>query len=361
MTQTDARGTNRLSEKSATPAMIELADLSPEAMYELFEEHGWGDGLPLVPPTPERVDAMLAEGAGDPDEVIATLQPRFGAATRRVVAINAVLAGCPPVVFPVVVSAVRALASPQVNLRGVNATTHPSAPLVIVHGEIVKRAGFNAGVGAFGPGNRANATVGRAIRLVMVHVAGARPGFGDAASQGQPSKYTYCVAENTDESPWESYALSRKVDAPSAVTVHCGENPHNVHDDEAEGDPALILDKVASAMTSLGMNNACISQGEFFIALGPEHAASLALGRLTREDISSYLFDRARLPAREFRRHFEERAWANWMHAVADDHLLPMTAAPDNIRIFVVGGPGKHSSVIPSWGMTRSVTVPVTG
>jgi hypothetical protein len=196
----------------------------------------------------------------------------------------------------VVASAVRALASPQVNLRGVNATTHPSAPLVIVHGDIVKRAGFNAGVGAFGPGNRANATVGRAIRLVMLHVAGARPGFGDAASQGQPSKYTYCVAENTDESPWESYALSRNVDAPSAVTVHCGENPHNVHDDEADGDPALILDKIASAMTSLGMNNAPISQGEFFIGLGPEHAASLALGRLTREDISSYLFDRARMP-----------------------------------------------------------------
>jgi hypothetical protein len=143
--------------------------------------------------------------------------------------------------------------------------------------------------------------------------------------------------------------------------VHCGENPHNVHDDEADGDPALILDKIASAMTSLGMNNAPISQGEYFIGLGPEHAASLALGRLTREDISSYLFDRARLPAREFRRHFEERAWANWMHTVSDDHLLPMTAVPDNIRIFVVGGPGKHSSVIPSWGMTRSVTIPVTG
>jgi hypothetical protein len=175
MMQTDERGVDPLPGEPQTPTMIEVADLSPEAMYELFEAHGWGDGLPLVPPTPERVDAMLAEGTGDPDEVIATLQPRFGAATRRVVAINAVLAGCPPVVFPVVVSAVRALASPQVNLRGVNATTHPSAPLVIVHGEIVKRAGFNAGVGAFGPGNRANATVGRAIRLIMLHVAGPGP------------------------------------------------------------------------------------------------------------------------------------------------------------------------------------------
>jgi hypothetical protein len=361
MTKTGEPGTDGAAHHAQPEAMIELADLSPESMYELFDAHGWGDGLPLVPPTTARVDAMLAASAGEPDEVFATLEPRFGAATRRVVAINAVLAGCTPATFPVVLSAVRALASPEVNLRGVNATTHPSAPLVIVHGEIATTAGFNAGVGAFGPGNRANATVGRAIRLVMLHVAGARPGFGDAASQGQPSKYTYCVAENIDESPWESYARSRGVDAPSAVTVHCGENPHNVHDDEANGDPALILDKIASAMTSLGMNNACISQGEFFIGLGPEHAASLAAGRLTREDVSSYLFDRARLPASEFRRHFEERAWAGWMKTVPDDHRLPMTATPDNIRVFVVGGPGKHSSVIPSWGMTKSVTIPVTG
>jgi hypothetical protein len=365
MTQTNELGVDsplgEVAAETEIATMMELADVSPEGMYELFERHGWGDGLPLVPPTPDRVDAMLAEATGDPDEVVATLQPRFGAATRRIVAINAVLAGCPPAVFPVVVSAVRALAAPQVNLRGVNATTHPSAPLVIVHGEIVKKAGFNAGTGAFGPGNRANATVGRAIRLIMLHVAGARPGFGDAASQGQPSKYAYCVAENTDDSPWESYPLSRKIDAPSAVTVHCGENPHNVHDDEADGDPALIMDKIVSAMTSLGMNNACISQGEFFIALGPEHAASMAGHRLTREDVSSYLFDHARLPAREFRRHFEELAWAGWMKQVGDDHLLPMTASPDNIRVLVVGGPGKHSSVIPSWGMTRSMTIPVEG
>src|SRR5262249_60872314 len=111
---------------------------------------------------------------------------------------------------------------------------------------------------------------------VLLHFAGARSGSGDAATQGQPSKYTYCVAENAAESPWESYAPSRGVDAPSAVTVHCGENPHNVHDQEAEGDPRLILAKVASAMTSLALSNAPISQGEWFLVLGPEHAQSHA-------------------------------------------------------------------------------------
>jgi hypothetical protein len=339
--------------------LLEVADTSPETLQAVLEEHGWGDGLPVVPPTEDRVERMLARVAGDPDEELGLLFPRAGVITPRLAAVNAVLAGCTPETFPVVVAACRALATPELNLRGVNATTHPVAPLLIVHGEIAKQGGFNAGVGAFGPGNRANATVGRAMRLVLLHVAGAVPGSGDASSQGQPAKYAYCVAENVDESPWESYAISRGVIAPSAVTVHCGEGPHNVHDMESAGDPALILDKIVSAMTSLGMNNAPISQGELYLGLGPEHAHSLASAGLGRADIASYLFDHARIPARELRRHFEERAWATWMKIVADDHALPMTGHPDNIRIFVVGGPGKHSSLIPSWGMTVSVTLPV--
>jgi hypothetical protein len=328
---------------------------------DYLEDHGLGDGLPVVAPTPDRVDEVLNHADGPPDGVLFTLQPRAGVVTRRVVAINAVLAGCPPEVFPVVLSALRALADPAVNIRGVNATTQLVAPMVIVHGEIARRAGFNAGTGCFGPGNRANATVGRAVRLVLLHVAGATPGLGDAATHGQPAKYTFCAAENLAESPWEGYALTRGVDAPSAVTVHCGEGPHNVHDAEASGDPALILGKIASAMTSLGQNNAPISQGEYFVVLGPEHAASLAERGFTREDVQSYLFDHARVRAGVFRRHFEELAWAQWMKAVDDDHLLPMTATADNIRVLVAGGPGKHSLLVPSWGMTRSVTLPVEG
>ena len=338
----------------------ELVDVAGDLMGFLHER-GLGDGLPVVEPTPERVEAMLEHATGNPDEVLFTLQPRAGIVTRRVVAINAVLAGCEPATFPVVLTALRALAEPQVNIRGVNATTQLVAPMVIVHGEIARSAGFNAGVGCFGPGNRANATVGRAVRLMMLHVAGARPGFGDAATHGQPAKYTFCAAENIDESPWESYPRSRGIDAPSAVTVHCGEGPHNVHDAEAAGEPTLILGKIASAMTSLGMNNAPISQGEYFVVLGPEHAASLAQRGFTRRDVQSYLFDTARMPAHVFRRHFEELAWPQWMKQVDGDHPVPMTGEPDNIRVLVAGGPGKHSLVVPSWGMTRSVTLPVEG
>ena len=132
------------------PSTVDLADDSPEAIADLFEERGLGDGLPVVPPTPARVEAMLERADGDPDEVLATLLPRAGIVTRRVVAINAVLAGCPPETFPVVLTAIRALARPETNLRGVNATTHPVAPLVLVHGEIATTARFASGVGAFG-------------------------------------------------------------------------------------------------------------------------------------------------------------------------------------------------------------------
>ena len=340
------------------PEMLEVAD-SPEALLALFADRGWGDGLPLVPATHDRVDAMLAGlGGVDPDEVIATLPPRFGQATRRIIAVNAVLAGCSPEHLPVLVTAVRALGRPEVNLRGVNATTHCVAPLLIVHGEIAREAGYNGGIGAFGPGHRANAATGRALRLILLHVAGAVPGPGDASTQGGPAKYSYCVAENASATPWEGYAASVGIHAASAVTVHCGEGPHNVHDMESS-EPAPILDKVASAMASLGPNNVVISQGEFFVALCPEHAATIATHGWSRRDIQSYLFQRARLPAAEVRAAFLSRAWEPWLRALPDGDLMPMTAHPDHIRVFVCGGPSKHSSVIPSWGMTKSVTLPI--
>jgi hypothetical protein len=342
-----------------TDDMLEIVDASPEAVMDSFDERGWGDGLPLVPPTAERVDAMLAAcGDANPDEVLAVLEPRFGECTRRMVAINAVLAGCRPDVMPVLVTAARALGRPELNLRGVNATTHPVAPLLIVHGDIAETAGFNSGLGAFGPGNRANATTGRALRLLLLHVAGARPGTGDASTQGQPAKYSYCVAENLAGSPWESYARSVGVDAPSAVTLHCGENPHNFHDMEADR-PGPILEKAASVMATLGANNAPIAQAEFFLGLSPEHAATIASHGWTRRDVESFLYERARIPARRLREQFGSLAWFPWMHEVPDDHLLPVTGHPGNIRVFVVGGAGKHSCVIPSWGMTSSVTLAV--
>jgi hypothetical protein len=343
---------------------IKLASGSHEELQELFAARGWGDGLPVVPATRERIEAMLGDYRQDhdqdldPDEIIGILEPRNGEATRRTIAINAVLAGCRPGVLPILVSAVRALIQPEINLRGVNATTHPVAPLLIVHGRAVDECGFQSGLGTFAPGNHANASVGRALRLILIHIAGARPGDGDASTQGQPSKYSYCIAENAAASPWESYPRSVGVDAPGAITIACGENPHNVHDMESEL-PAPILEKAASVMATLGSNNAPVSSAEFFVVLGPEHASTIAAAGWTRRDVQSYLYERARLPASVLRRAFEVVQYRPWLETLPDDAMLPITDHPDHFRILVAGGPGKHSCVIPSWGMTRSVTLPI--
>lgn len=341
---------------------LDLAKDDPDALLALFEARGWGDGLPLVAPTQERVEAMLAAGAGQdappPDEIIATLPPRFGQATRRLLAVNAVLAGCPNGVLPVITSAVRALTSPEVNLQGVNATTHPVAPLLIVHGKAVEELGFNAGRGTFGPGCRANATVGRAIRLILLHIAGSAVGTGDASTQGQPSKYSYCIAENTAQTPWAAFPKRYGIEAESAVTIACGENPHNFHDMESD-QPEIILEKAATVMMTMGSNNAPLSFAEFFVVFGPEIAAMIADAGWSCEDIQRYLFETARAPASLFRRHFQISSWAEALKEIDDDVMWPITDEPENIKILVAGGPGKHSCVIPSWGMTKSVTVPI--
>ncbi len=343
----------------ALPLQLDVADDDPDTLLAVYAEHGWGDGLPLIAPTEERVQTMLAAlGGTDPDEVVAVLAPRLGEATRRMIAVNAVLAGCEPQHMPVLVTAVRALAAPALNLRGVNATTHPVAPLLVVHGEVASSAGYNAGLGAFGPGNRANATTGRALRLILLHIAGAMPGPGDASTQGGPAKYSYCVAENTEESPWGGYAHDAGVVTPSAVTLHCGEAPHNVHDMESDN-PAAVFDKIASAMTSWGQNNAPISQGEYFVALCPEHASLAADAGWSRRDVASYLFNRATVRVGDARGAFDLLAWSPWQQSLGDDDRISMTEHPDNIKVLVVGGAGKHSSVIPSWGMTKSVTIAV--
>jgi len=196
------------------------------------------------------------------------------------------------------------------------------------------------------------------VRFVLLHIAGARPGDGDASTQGQPSKYTYCIAENEPASPWESYSQSCGVPSASAVTVHCGENPHNFHDMESDA-PGAILDKAASVMATLGSNNAPVSSAEFFVVLGPEHAATIAGAGWSRRDVQSYLYERARLPARHLREAFDIVQVRPWLRALADDVPMPITDHPDNIRLLVAGGAGKHSCIIPSWGMTKSVTLPV--
>jgi hypothetical protein len=183
-----------------TSDVLELPD-SLEAVEAHFHAQGWTDGLPIVPPTEARVAAMLEGIDAEPDHVVGKIPPLWAEATVEKIAINAVMAGAAPVVMPVLVAALEAMLEPPFNLYGVQATTHPVAPLLIVHGPAASRLGMHPGPGVFGPGNRANATLGRAVRLCLWNLGGARPGQGDMATQGSPAKYTYAIAEHVERRP----------------------------------------------------------------------------------------------------------------------------------------------------------------
>src|SRR3990167_6445181 len=195
------------------------------------------------------------------------------------------MAGCEPAAFPVIVAAVQAMLEPVFNLYGVQATTHPVAPLLVVNGPAAQAVGLHAGSGCFGPGFRANATIGRAIRLVLMNVGGAWPGRHDMATQGSPAKFSFAVAEREDATPWEPLSVSRGFRAEqSVVTVFGGEGPHNVND-HVSSTATGILNNISDVATTLGSNVGWyFSQSQLLVVLGPEHAATVAGDGFTRAD-----------------------------------------------------------------------------
>src|SRR5881396_269418 len=208
---------------------VELARLEDE--HEAIFARGWTDGLPVVPPTEERVLAMLAGSTRAPDEVVATVAPDLVECTVEKVAINAVMAGCKPEYLPVVLAAVEAACTDEFNVHGLLATTYFSGPVVIVNGPIARAIGMNSGGNVLGQGNRANATIGRALQLVIRNVGGGRPGEVDRATLGNPGKYTFCFAEDEAGSPWEPLHVERGLPpGRSAVTLFAGEGPRGVVD-----------------------------------------------------------------------------------------------------------------------------------
>jgi hypothetical protein len=257
-------------------------------LVEWYFAQGWTDGLPVVPPTPEKVAAIVAVLGGEPDLVECKIPPRYGSLSREILAINLVMAGCKPDYAPVVRAALLALAQPAFNLNGVQATTHMAAPLLVVNGPVARAIGMNPGANAFGAGNRANATIGRAIRLVLLNVGGAWPGDLDKATLGHPGKYSYAVAENEADSPWAPYHVEKGF-APedSTVFVIAAEPSHNVTNHVAD-DPEGILDSICSAMSTIANNNA-VSSGHCAVVIGPEHAKTIAGKGWIRHDVRNYL------------------------------------------------------------------------
>lgn len=325
---------------------------SIEAINSLFLEKGWSDGLPIIPPTEEAVEKMLAGTNRDPADVVAAVPNRWDEVTVEKIAINAVMAGCLPEYLPVIITAVEAMCEEQLNLRGVQATTHPASLLLIVNGPIAKKLNINSKSGAFGPGWRSNATIGRAIRLILMNIGGAFPSETDMSTQGQPSKYTFCIAENEEDNPWEPLHVERGFEAStSTVTVVDAENPHNINDHSAiTGEE--VLTTIVSVMATMGNNNVLRQYGEPVLALGPEHAATIARDGFSKNGVKTYLHEKARVPRRRFYERARQQCYPNW----DEDALIPVTPEKDDLIVIVVGGPGKHSSFLPTFGHGRAVT-----
>jgi len=331
-------------------------DDSLEAVNDWYYEQGWTDGLPIVPPTAARIESMLAWTDRAPAAELGAMPPRDGVVSIEKLAINAVMAGARPEYFPVIVAAVEAMLEEKFNLFAVQATTHPCAPLLILNGPIAQEIGVNARYNVFGPGWRANATIGRAIRLILLNIGGGAPGVLDRATQGQPSKYSYCIAENEAENPWTPLHVERGFPPDVSTVTVCGaENPHNLNDHISTSAPG-ILTMISSSMASMGSNNAYL-YGEPILALGPEHALILARDGYGKKEIREHLFRHARIPRADW-----EAGGMHGMPAVgtnlfpADDRL-PMFRKPDYLMIIVAGGAGRHSAWMPTFGAsTRAVT-----
>jgi hypothetical protein len=337
-----------------TTDVLEVED-SPEAVLAEFCKREWCDGLPIVPPTEARVRAML--GRRDGMRSLGAMPPLWRQATLEKLAINAVMAGCEPAYFPVIVAAVEAMLDATFNLYGVQATTHPVAPLIVVNGPYGTSIGVHGGQGCFGPGFRANATIGRAIRLILMNIGGAWPGRGDMATQGSPAKFSYCIAENEEVSPWEPLRSG------DTVTVYGGEPPHNVNDHVATT-AAAVLTTIANTAITLGSNvGAYFSQAQLMVVLGPEHAQTIAGDGLSREDVQRFVYENARLPLGLLKLGgmYGMHDWPAWMNAIRDEAARPpRVPSPDDVFVLVAGGSGKHSAVVPNCTFSRAVSRPIT-
>jgi hypothetical protein len=334
------------------------------AAIEHFFQQEWSDGLPVVPPTEALVQPMLEAVKRDPGEVVGLVPPRFGAATIESLATHAVLAGCLPAYFPVVLAAVEALLEPSFGLQGVVATTHVSTPLLIVNGPIARALDINAGPNLFGQGWRANATIGRAIRLILGNLGGGLPGGIDQSTLGHPGKYTYCIAENEAKSPWEPFHTERGFKPEeSTVTVLAAAAPYSMSD--FFNNTALgLMRTFADSMANVGSAN-LYRGGEMLVVIGPEHAQDIASDGWTKQDIKYYLFEYARksyATARQggmYSEQVRQQLWPRWIDFTRDDVMIPLVRTPDEIMVIVGGGSGRHSAWVPGWGnvdRSRSVT-----
>jgi hypothetical protein len=329
-----------------------------ESTNDLFYDRNWTDGLPIVPPTETRVEAMLAATSAARDRSIGKFPPRWREATVEYLAVNAVMAGCRPEHFPVVLAAIDAMLDPTFNLYAVQATTNPCGPMLVVNGPLAHELDINAGFNIFGPGWRANATIGRAVRLAMINIGGAIPGIGDMATLGNPAKYTACFAENEAASPWEPLHVERGfAESDSVVTVIAAVAPQNV---------IVISHEAAEVLKGLALGFQ-ISGGncerhtmQIATVLSPVHAKNLVDGGFDKAAARQFLWEHSKIS----REHFSEpdlyavRGWKEkCIHVENGREVMYVTETPDDIALIVAGGAvGHHSAIIPAFDNTKLVS-----
>ncbi|MBI2907509.1 MAG: hypothetical protein HYX92_07650 [Chloroflexi bacterium] len=324
---------------------------------ELYFKKGWTDGLPIVPPTEANVQAMLKGTKRQPNEVIGVVPPRMGIATVEAIAVNAVMAGCLPAYLPVIIASVQAMLDDKFNLNGVQGTTHAATPLAIVSGPVCKKLGINGRVNVFGSGFRANATIGRAIRLILYNIGGGVPDEGDQSSLGNPGKYSFCIAENTAESPWEPLHVERGLRArDSGVTMFACEAPHHI----GGGLPAC-----AEHLAAPGSSSTAGTQGEVLVVVGTLVAERLARYGWSKRDVKEYIYNTARgrpIGASKLGRDVAEPlqivdvvqgvpdAGPKWIDTVDPTFLAPIVKDVDSIHVIVAGTRAwPWCAVLPGW------------
>lgn len=336
----------------------EAAD--PAALIEAYYDAGWTDGLPVVPPSDGSIAATLAAAGLQGHEVLGEIPGRNTEVIAEKAAINAVMAGCRPEYMPVVVAAVKSLCAPAFAYHGPASSTGGSAMVLVVNGPIARRIGLNSGNNAFGQGHRPNATIGRAVRLIMMNAMNTRPGFLDRATLGNPGKYAFCFAEHEDEHPWEPLHVARgfrKED--SAVTLIASNSLYQVYNQLA-ATPEPLLRCFADALSNAGSPN-LRGFNETLIVFAGEHTDILKTAGWSRGDVQRFLVEHTRRRVADYKRA------ARIPGAItADDETTwrHVFERPEDILIACAGGrAGSWSACLPGWGTkwTRSITTRVEG
>lgn len=305
--------------------------------YEHAYDQGWTDGLPVIPATSESVQRFIAASGRRADELIGILPPRKGEATVEAIAVNAIMAGCRPEYMPVVIAAVEALTDPRFPLEPMQVSTNAMTPFLLINGPVRRKLDINYGVGCLGPGWRANATIGRAVRLILNNVGGALPGVYSAASFGSPLRYSYICGENEEGNPWTPFHVDRGfAREQSTVTVFRASNFCNLSGGEGVG-PDEILRHIATNMPPM------YGGGGVLLLLGVNHSQALYEAGLSKRDIQQRLWELARFPATYFAKAF---AAAERAAARGDADTVWRSNSPDEILIVVAGGPGPQDVYI---------------